>query len=146
MRILYCEKVCACHNLQLMATNQSNRSVFCIEMRATYNKLHVNDFTYFNILGKGTSGIVVHASKKSTGKHYAIKIIQKQALLNEFADNADQVDVEVRILASISHPFIVGMDYSFTTPCFGLIVMELVTGMQKYLPSPCGILVIVCVT
>lgn len=103
----------------------------CIEMKATYNKVHVSHFDYYNVLGKGTSGIVVHASKKSTGKHYALKIIRKKDLLSEFSANLEQVDLEVRVLAAISHPFIVSMDYSFTTEHFGLIVMELVTGAAR---------------
>lgn len=92
------------------------------------NKVHRDDFTYFNVLGKGTSGVVVHGLKKSTGKHYALKIIKKANMLHEFANNLTQMDIEVRVLAAISHPFIVGMDYAFQTPKFGVIVMELITG------------------
>ena len=102
-----------------------------VEMKATYNKIHVSHFDYYNVLGKGTSGIVLHASKKSTGKHYALKIIRKKGLLSEFSANLEQVDLEVRVLAAISHPFVVSMDYSFTTEHFGIIVMELVTGVTR---------------
>jgi hypothetical protein len=97
-------------------------------LQKRYNKVSPHDFEYFNVLGKGTSGVVVHARKKSTRKHYAIKIIRKADLVHEFRNNIQQMDIEVRVLSRISHPFIVGMDYSFQTPEFGMIVMELVTG------------------
>lgn len=39
---------------------------------------------YMEKLGQGAYGIVVHAEKKSTGKHYAVKIQNKVVLLYHF--------------------------------------------------------------
>ena len=84
---------------------------------------------YYHILGKGSNGVVVQCCKKSTGDHYAMKIIRKQQLLDMNMHNMPLVDLEVRILAAVSHPFVISMAYSFQTPAFGLIVMELAAGM-----------------
>jgi hypothetical protein len=45
------------------------------ELRDTYNKVTVDDFDYLEVLGSGGFGRVVHARKKSTGKHYGTYII-----------------------------------------------------------------------
>ncbi|CAE7665250.1 unnamed protein product, partial [Symbiodinium microadriaticum] len=39
-----------------------------------YNSVKVDDFWYFEKLGEGGFGFVVHCQKKSTKKHYAMKI------------------------------------------------------------------------
>lgn len=57
-----------------------------------------------------------------------MKIIQKLDLLRTYQHQPDMVDVEVKALAALRHPFIVSMDYSFQTPQFGFIIMELVDG------------------
>ncbi|KAG3163633.1 hypothetical protein C6341_g12893 [Phytophthora cactorum] len=44
------------------------------DLKDTYNKVTIEDFEYLELLGSGGFGRVVHARKKSTGKHYAMKI------------------------------------------------------------------------
>jgi serine/threonine protein kinase len=66
--------------------------------------------------------------KKSTGMMYAVKIIGKKKLLQNYADDTSMVNMEVKALAALRHPFIIGMDYSFQTANAALIVMELSGG------------------
>lgn len=101
-------------------------------LRTSCNKVRPDDFIYYSVIGRGSYGKVVHAKKKSTGVHYAVKILSKKHLLVTFGDNKDysNVDIEVRALAAISHPFIVGMDYAYQTSRFGMIAMELAPGDQ----------------
>lgn len=45
-------------------------SLYRNEVKETYNRVTVDDFEYLELLGSGGFGRVVHARKKSTGKHY----------------------------------------------------------------------------
>jgi hypothetical protein len=95
--------------------------------RSTFNRVLVDDFEYMEFLGEGSFGVVVHCKKKSTGKHYAMKIQTKAGLLNQFADAPHRVVFEKEALAKCHHPFIVNMDYSFQTPQFAIMVTTLGT-------------------
>lgn len=98
------------------------------EVKDTYNKVTVEDFEYLELLGSGGFGRVVHARKKSTGKHYAMKIQLKTGLLDEHHDQLSQITSEKDILQICHHPFILDMHYSFQTSAHAIIVTELVRG------------------
>ncbi|DAZ95600.1 TPA: hypothetical protein N0F65_006086 [Lagenidium giganteum] len=98
------------------------------EVKDTYNKVTVEDFEYLELLGSGGFGRVVHARKKSTGKHYAMKIQLKTGLLDEHHDQLSQITSEKDILQVCHNPFILDMHYSFQTPAHAIIVTELVRG------------------
>ena len=52
------------------------------------------DFLYMERIGEGGFGRVWHVKKKSTGKHYAMKIQLKTALLDTFHDDPTRIDNE----------------------------------------------------
>jgi serine/threonine protein kinase len=95
------------------------------DLKKTYNKVAPEDFEYMEALGQGTFGGVFKARKISTRAIYAMKILPKGALLRS---NADSVDLEVKMLTAVRHPFIISMDYSFQSPQFAFIAMELAEG------------------
>jgi serine/threonine protein kinase len=74
---------------------------------------------------------VYKVQKKSTKILYALKILCKQDLLESVKD-ASEVDLEVKMLAAVHHPFIVSMDYSFQTYEHAFIAMELAQGGTLY--------------
>jgi serine/threonine protein kinase len=80
------------------------------------------------VLGKGGYGTVLRCVKKSTRREYAIKIVNKKLLFDEYNDDPTRVTDEVRVLATLKHPFIVGMDYSFQTSVYGVMALEYVPG------------------
>jgi serine/threonine protein kinase len=86
------------------------------------------DFEYFHKLGEGGFGVVIQCRKKSTQKVYAMKVQKKVELLGSYRDDVKRIDLEVRALAVIRHPFITSMDYSFQNENFVMIVMELASG------------------
>ncbi|RLN14285.1 hypothetical protein BBO99_00002872 [Phytophthora kernoviae] len=98
------------------------------DLKDTYNKVTIEDFEYLELLGSGGFGRVVHARKKSTGKHYAMKIQLKTGLLDEHHDQLSQITSEKDILQICHNPFVLDMHYSFQTPAHAIIVTELVRG------------------
>lgn len=41
----------------------------------------MSDFEYLKLLGKGTFGKVILVKEKSTGVHYAMKILRKEVII-----------------------------------------------------------------
>jgi serine/threonine protein kinase len=94
-------------------------------LKKTYNKVKPNDFEYMEKLGQGSFGVVFKARKISTRAWYAMKILVKSDLLES---SGESVDLEVKTLTAVRHPFIISMDYSFQSPQFAFIAMELAEG------------------
>ena len=99
-----------------------------VTYRRTYNLIRTSDFEYLGTLGQGGFGRVVHARKKTTGQHLAMKIQLKTALLRHFRSDIAALESEKLVFASCHHPFIVNMEYSFQTNPHVFIVLDLVTG------------------
>ena len=98
------------------------------DLKQTYNQISLDDFEYYDLLGRGGYGFVVHCMKKTTGIHYAMKIQTKCGLLDCFDDCRERVVFEKEAVASCRHPFIVSMDYAFQSETLALMVMDLGTG------------------
>ena len=96
------------------------------QVKTEYNQVQPNDFEYFSPkLGEGAFGAVVRCRKISTGRIYAMKIQRKVDLLGSYREDPRRVDLEVRVLATLKHRFLTGMDYSFQTEHFAMIAMGL---------------------
>jgi len=104
-------------------------------LQKRYNYVRLQDFEYFGKLGEGGFGFVVHCRKKSTGKHYAMKLQTKKGLIECFADDPWRADFEKQAFATCQHPFIVNLDYAFQTDSLAIMVLGLSTAgdLQKAL-------------
>lgn len=102
------------------------------QLKEVYNNVRPDDFEYMDKLGEGGFGLVVHVKKKSTGKHYALKIQSKKSLLTCFADDPRRASDEKLAISTIHHPFIVAMDYAFQTNHLAMMVLSLGTGGDLY--------------
>jgi serine/threonine protein kinase len=79
-------------------------------------KVNVNDFELLQVLGKGSFGKVVLASKRTgrdEGTLYAMKILNKQNVVNK--KQVEHTLTERSVLGKMSHPFIVKLHYAFQT-------------------------------
>lgn len=122
------------------------------QLRNKYNAVRISDFDYYNKLGEGGFGFVVHCRKKSTGKppplallprvpvplassasvltpsagkHYAMKIQTKVGMLDCYRDDPFKANLEKEAFAALQHPFIVNLFYAFQTPTLTLMVLGL---------------------
>jgi serine/threonine protein kinase len=104
-------------------------------LQKRYNYVRLQDFEYFGKLGEGGFGFVVHCRKKSTQKHYAMKLQTKKGLIECFADDPWRADFEKQAFATCQHPFIVNLDYAFQTDSLAIMVLGLSTAgdLQKAL-------------
>ena len=87
------------------------------------NKSKITDFTIVKKLGDGAFSTVHLVKKNSDGSMYAMKKVKMGKLSEKEKQNALN---EVRILASIQHPNVIGYKDAFFEACSGnlCIVME----------------------
>ena len=71
----------------------------------------LEDFVYRKVLGKGAFGKVLLVENKNTGKLYAMKVIRKDVVIE--LGILDCLLNERDILYSVTHPFLVDMEYVF---------------------------------
>lgn len=92
-----------------------------------YNRVQINDFVYYSVIGRGGYGLVLHCKKKSTGIHYAMKIQPKSEL--RLANEAEpwKVCSEMSTFACCKHPYIVELSYAFQSSKFAMMVLSLGT-------------------
>jgi len=93
--------------------------------REKFNKMELKHFVFIEVLGEGAFGMVVRCKKKTTGKHYAMKIQCKRRLLSQYPQNPERVSFEKEAVSKCHHPFIVSMDYAFQTKRLAIMVTGL---------------------
>ena len=88
------------------------RSASFMEWSAVSSKdADINDFELLTEIGKGSFGVVMHASHTVTGDQYAMKILSKNSLIERNAIR--YLKSEWRVLELVTHPFIVHLQYGF---------------------------------
>ncbi|CAE7707061.1 Gprk1, partial [Symbiodinium microadriaticum] len=85
-----------------------------------------DDFVYFRTLGRGGFGLVNGCKKTESGQLYAIKQMDRKRIKKKNAANL--CINERKILEKVSSPFIVCMQYAFTTPSELYIILDLMVG------------------
>lgn len=83
---------------------------------------------YYDIgaqLGSGSFAVVHKGTRKSDGKEYAVKFIDKTALSQ---DDAGMLESECAVLRAVGHPNTIMLYEIFHTKAKLILVMELVTG------------------
>jgi len=93
-------------------------------------KVGIEDFEQLKVLGKGGFGKVVLARKKDTDKIYALKLMDKQKILNKPRDFKNLMS-EKRILQN-DCSFLVHLYWAFQTETEFCLVMDFVGGGDLY--------------
>jgi len=96
-------------------------------------KISAKDFDMIQVLGKGSFGKVVLASKRSgrDGGHlYAIKILNKQNVVKK--NQVEHTLTERSVLGRMNHPFIVKLHYAFQTDSQLHFVLDYCAGGELF--------------
>eukprot|EP01091_Cochliopodium_minus_P018067 TRINITY_DN7237_c0_g1_i1.p1 TRINITY_DN7237_c0_g1~~TRINITY_DN7237_c0_g1_i1.p1 ORF type:complete len:409 (+),score=89.14 TRINITY_DN7237_c0_g1_i1:344-1570(+) len=97
---------------------------FNYQIKETMNE---GEFEWLKLLGRGKFGKVWQVRYKPTGKKYAIKAIRKQNLVNSDKDIKNTF-IEKLILSQINHPFIIGLQFAFSSESKLFLGLEYVAG------------------
>lgn len=90
----------------------------------------VDDFDLLKVIGKGSFGKVMLVRKKDTGKVYAMKVLNKRTIIER--NEVEHTKSEKSILMKLSHPFLVGLHYSFQTPEQLYFIMDYINGGELF--------------
>uniref|UniRef100_A0A4W6D9J6 non-specific serine/threonine protein kinase n=1 Tax=Lates calcarifer TaxID=8187 RepID=A0A4W6D9J6_LATCA len=101
-----------------------------VAMSKSRNKVTMSDFEYLKLLGKGTFGKVILVKEKSTGVHYAMKILRKEVIIAK--DEVAHTVTESRVLQNTRHPFLTTLKYAFQTHDRLCFVMEYANGGELF--------------
>ena len=81
--------------------------------KSRQKKVKLEDFKFIRLIGVGSYGKIYVATKKSSKKLYAIKILNKKNIYNQI--EKQNIKTERTVLAKLNHPFIMKLNYAFQT-------------------------------
>eukprot|EP01103_Thecamoeba_quadrilineata_P008579 TRINITY_DN18314_c0_g1_i1.p1 TRINITY_DN18314_c0_g1~~TRINITY_DN18314_c0_g1_i1.p1 ORF type:complete len:442 (-),score=107.60 TRINITY_DN18314_c0_g1_i1:55-1380(-) len=93
-------------------------------------ELTMDDFQILKVIGKGSFGTVYQVLKKDTQKIYAMKVLNKKAIMDRH--ELEHTKAEKNILQRLVHPFLVNLYYAFQTDDKVVFVMDYVNGGELF--------------
>jgi serum/glucocorticoid-regulated kinase 3 len=97
------------------STSGASQTAMLLTSHDSQPRAQPSDFEFLKVIGKGSFGKVFLARHRTEDVLYAIKVLSKSQILNK--NEVRHIMAERRVLESVvSHPFLVGMKYSFQTP------------------------------
>ena len=90
----------------------------------------LDDFDLIKVLGKGSYGKVMLVRHKTDGGVFAMKMLRKENIVKR--NQVQHTKTERRVLESVSHPFLVSLQYAFQTPKKLYMVMEFCPGGELF--------------
>ena len=93
-------------------------------------KVTIDDFELLKVLGKGSFGKVMQVKKKDTGEILAMKILQKDKVLEKH--QLEHTKAERHILQAVQHPFMVHLRFAFQSEAKLYMVLDYVNGGELF--------------
>lgn len=85
-----------------------------------------DDFALFRVLGRGGFGMVNGCKKCTSGKLYAMKVMNKKRVKLK---RSEQLTLNERVaLAAVDSPFVVSLKYAFVSEVDVFLILDLMTG------------------
>lgn len=104
---------------------------------ARKGKVTLKHFDVLRMIGRGSFGKVLLVRKKNSSQLFAVKILNKPTIVKK--QQVEHTRTERRVLASISHPFIVCLHYAFQTKDQLYFVLDYCPGGDLFFHlSRCG--------
>mmetsp|Transcript_21084 Transcript_21084/g.30464 ORF Transcript_21084/g.30464 Transcript_21084/m.30464 type:complete len:427 (+) Transcript_21084:129-1409(+) len=85
-----------------------------------------------DVLGVGSTANCHRCCRKSDGKQYACKVIDKRQIEAKFTGLLEQFYVEIKVLSELNHPNIIKLEDVFETADRIFIVMEIMNGGELF--------------
>ena len=95
-----------------------------------FKRKYIGQFILSEKLGQGTFGIVVLATHQITGEKVAVKILEKEKILQE--SDKTRIEREIKILKNMRHNNIVHLYDIKETPSSLYIIMEYISGKELF--------------
>lgn len=90
-----------------------------------------SDFDFLKVIGRGSFGKVYMANHKHENKIYAIKVLDKEAILKR--NEVKHIMAERNVLiTNLNHPFLIGLHYSFQSADKLYFVLDYVNGGELF--------------
>lgn len=90
-----------------------------------------SDFDFLKVIGKGSFGKVLLAKHKIDDKVYAVKVLQKQAIIQRNEQKHIMAERNV-LMRNLKHPFLVHLHFSFQTPDKLYFVLDYINGGELF--------------
>lgn len=84
------------------------------------------DFFVMRVLGRGGFGLVTACKRGTSGKLYAMKVMNKKRI--KIKKSVQLTLNEQKCLADVDSPFVVNLKYSFQSPTDVFLILDLMTG------------------
>ncbi|KAM3133920.1 hypothetical protein pb186bvf_014035 [Paramecium bursaria] len=94
------------------------------------DNVNIKDFTLVRCIGSGGFSRVYLVRYKVNGKFYAMKLIDKEFVLQN--KKQDLIQNERDIMSVIKHPFTVKMEYAFESKNYIIFIMEFCSGGELF--------------
>lgn len=97
---------------------------------SSFSRITFADFELLKVIGKGNFGKVYLARKITNNELYAMKKLKKKRIIDK--KQVLHTKTERNLLASLSHPFIVELQYAFQTETSLFMVTNFIQGGELY--------------